>query len=343
MQPSNARISELPPIAITMGEPGGVGGEIVVGAWQALRGSGGPAFFSLDDPERLRVAARNFGVSVIEISEPAEAYRCFDRALPVLPEPLATSATPGLPSPENAGAVIRSIERAVGYTMSSQASAVVTNPVDKKAVREGTGLDFCGHTEFLACFAENDAKPVMMLAADSFRVVPVTVHIALRQVFEHLSAAAIVHSGCVTANALEVDFGIPNSRIAVAALNPHAGEGGMFGTEEETIIRPAISALRSRGVNAVGPFAADTLFVEAQRPRYDAVLCMYHDQALIPLKSLYFRKSANITLGLPFVRTSPAHGVAYDIAGTGTADPASLVVAIRFAFRLAGHRAGGTV
>ncbi len=330
------------PIVVTMGEPAGVGAELLIKSWHRKRADG-PAFVAIDDPERLTSAA-----DILELVTPIQAVaNCaagaanFANALPVLVEPLAVPPTPGIPNSENAPTVIRSIERAVELVRKGAASAVVTNPIHKKCLYE-SGFAFPGHTEFLGALAGLDQPPVMMLAAPGLRVVPVTVHVALAEVPARLTSDAIVHAGSVTARALREDFGIAAPRLAVAGLNPHAGEAGSLGREDIEIIAPAIASLTELGVDSFGPAPADTLFHEAARANYDAALCMYHDQALIPLKTLDFFAGVNVTLGLPFIRTSPDHGVALDIAGAGTADPASLLAAIRMAAELSTRRASST-
>ncbi len=326
----------MKPVAITMGEPGGIGGEIVLEAWSRLK-SGPDPFFSLDDPDRLLKLAPD-GVAIEVVSRPEEAVEVFPSAFPVLPIRLALPAPTGVPSPGNAAAVIRSIRCAVALVSECQASAVVTNPIDKASLQVGAGFQHPGHTEFLGELAGLTDAPVMMLASDSLRVIPVTVHIPLRAVPDRLCSEEIVRVGRVASAALRRDFGIPAPHLAVSGLNPHAGEGGMFGSEEELIVQPAIDSLRDLGITVSGPHPADSLFREGFRERYDAAICMYHDQALIPLKAIGFSRAVNITLGLPFIRVSPGHGVAYDLAGTGRASPVSLISSIRLASRLAAAR-----
>ncbi len=318
-----------------MGDPAGIGGEITAKAWCALRGDG-PAFLAVDDPARL--AALGVPVRVLEAPEAAGA--AFAAGLPVLPLPLATPARAGKPDPANAPAVIGSIERAVALALDGRVGAVVTNPINKAALY-AAGFRHPGHTEFLAELTGVPGQEVMMLASPLLRVVPVSVHVALRQAVADLNGAAIVRTGLTTAAALRRDFGVPAPRLAVAGLNPHAGEGGALGEEDGAIVAPAIAALREAGVDATGPWPPDTMFTPAARARYDAALCMYHDQALIPLKTLDMEGGVNVTLGLPIVRTSPDHGTAYDIAGKGVASPASLIAALRLAGELAERRAAG--
>jgi 4-hydroxythreonine-4-phosphate dehydrogenase len=327
------------PLALTMGEPAGIGGEIALMAWAARQERAVPPFVLLDDPARLAALAARIGLAVpLEtIADPAEAPAVFPRALPVQPMALDHPVEPGRPDPANGAMVIAAIERAVALVRSGAAAAVVTNPIQKSALYQA-GFRYPGHTEFLAALAGMTGEPVMMLEGGGLRVVPVTIHLALRDVFAALTPAAIQHTARVTAAALVRDFRIDRPRLAVAALNPHAGEGGAMGREEIDIIEPAIAALRRDGLEVTGPWPADTLFHERARAGYDAVLCMYHDQALIPLKTVDFDTGVNITLGLPFVRTSPDHGTALGLAGTGTANPSSLIAALKSAARMAACR-----
>ena len=316
------------PLALTMGDPAGIGGEIAAGAWRALRGSG-PAFVLLDDPER-------FSVPVRVIDDPGEADRVFGEALPVLPVRLTVPVRPGQPDSRNAEAVIASIRRATELAMAGAVGGVVTNPISK-AVLYGAGFRYPGHTEFLGALT-GVSEQVMMLAGPSLRVVPITIHVSLQQALATLTTEAIVAASRITAAALRREFGIARPRLAMAGLNPHAGEGGAMGEEEQTIIGPAIEELRAEGIDVSGPWPPDTMFTEAARSRYDVAMCMYHDQALIPLKTLDMAQGVNVTLGLPIVRTSPDHGTAFDIAGTGRADPSSLIAALRLAAELAERR-----
>lgn len=328
------------PLALTMGEPAGIGGEIALAAWLRRGEAGLPPFLLIDDPQRLAALARHLDLPLpIEtVSGTAEVTEIFQRALPVLPLGRQVTAEPGRPSPRTAEAVMESIRRAVELVRAGGASAVVTNPIQKSALYDA-GFRHPGHTEFLAELAGPGAVPVMMLACPQLRVVPVTVHLSLRRAIETLSVDAIVRAGRTTAEALVRDFGIARPRLAVAGLNPHAGEGGAMGDEDRAIVEPAVKALQAEGIEAAGPLPADTLFHAAARRRYDAALCMYHDQALIPVKTLDFEGAVNVTLGLPFVRTSPDHGTALDIAGSGKADPASLVAALSLAGAMAAARA----
>jgi 4-hydroxythreonine-4-phosphate dehydrogenase len=295
-----------------------------------------PPFFAIDDPERLGRLAETLGwtVPVHAVAGPEEAAACFNEALGVLPRRLAHPVLMGRPDPANARAVIAAIVSAVELARAGRAAAIVTNPIQKETLY-AAGFRHPGHTEFLEELAGNDAKAIMMLACPGLRVVPVTVHLALKDAVQRLKTDAIVAAGRITARALMSDFGLDRPRLAVAGLNPHAGENGTMGREEIEIIAPAVETLRSEGHAVTGPFPADTLFHAAARRRYDAVICMYHDQALIPVKTLAFDDAVNVTLGLPFIRTSPDHGTAFDIAGTGKANPSSLIAALRLAARMA--------
>jgi 4-hydroxythreonine-4-phosphate dehydrogenase len=330
------------PIALTMGEPAGVGAEIALKAWMRREELSLPPFFLLDDPRRIARLAKNLNwrIDLAEIDSAADTDQVFDQYLPVLPHPLPGSVLPGTPDPANARTVLSAIADAAGMVQDGTAAALVTNPINK-AVLYAAGFRHPGHTEYLAELAGPDVRPVMMLTCPDLRVVPVTIHMALRDVAERLCQGEIERVTRVTVRALERDFGIKNPQIAVAGLNPHAGEGGAMGREEIEIIKPAVEALKSEGIHALGPAPADTLFHERMRQTYDAAICMYHDQALIPVKTINFYDGVNITLGLPFVRTSPDHGTALEIAGTGVADERSLVAAIRAAAAMAERRNAG--
>jgi 4-hydroxythreonine-4-phosphate dehydrogenase len=323
-----------------MGEPAGIGGEIALKAW-LHRTEGVPPFYVVDDPGRLAAIAYRLGwnAPIVGIDNVSQTGPAFARALPVLPVGGTVRAGPGSPDPADAPLVVRAIEQAVADVRAGRAAAIVTNPINKDALYRA-GFRYPGHTEFLAALAATRSEPVMMLAGPRLRVVPVTIHLALREAIERLSAAAIVHAGRVTHAALIRDFGVAAPVIAVAGVNPHAGEGGALGSEDIEIVAPAIAALRREGIDARGPLAADTMFHEAARRGYDAALCMYHDQALIPVKTLDFDAAVNVTLGLPFVRTSPDHGTAFDIAGTGAARPGSLMAALKLAAAMAERRRG---
>ena len=321
----------MSPLVLTMGEPAGIGAEIAAGAWAALR-AGGPCFALIDD------ARRNFGVPVARITAMAEAAAVFAEALPVLHRPLPAPVVPGRPDPANAPVVIAAIEEAVRLTQAGEAAAMVTNPIQKSALY-AAGFRHPGHTEFLGELAGTGVPPVMLLACPGLRVVPVTVHEPLRDAIARLTPALIVEQARIAAAGLRRDFGIAAPRLAVAGLNPHAGEGGSLGREEIDIVAPAIAALRAEGIDARGPYSPDTMFTADARPGYDVAICLYHDQALIPIKTLDMHGGVNVTLGLSIVRTSPDHGTALDIAGRGRADPASLIAALRLAAALARHRA----
>ena len=332
------RPSPFAPLALTMGEPAGIGAECAIKAWQMLREKQ-IAFFLLDDPVRIADLARRLGrdIAVAEIGSAEEARDAFATALPVLPIHLDQPLTLGRPDSRNSKAVISSIEQAVELARSGKASAIVTNPIQKSTLYEA-GFSYPGHTEFLGALSGEGVRPVMMLACPELRVVPVTVHVSLREAIASLTTERIVEAATIAWHALQHDFGIVAPRLAVAGLNPHAGENGAMGDEEARLIVPAIAELQARGIDASGPYPSDTLFTTRKRAHYDAAICMYHDQALIPVKTLAEDGGVNITLGLPFVRTSPDHGTALDIASKGMADPASLIAAIRMAGELARQR-----
>jgi 4-hydroxythreonine-4-phosphate dehydrogenase len=320
----------MKPLALTLGEPGGIGPEIAAKAWMALR-QAGPVFCWLGDADLLAdVPVARVGV----IEEASEAFR---GALPVLHRPLPACVRPGFAEPANAPAVIASITEAVTLAREGRAGAVVTSPIQKASLT-ASGFRHPGHTEFLGELAGEGGPPVMMLACPQLRVVPVTVHEPLRRAIGRLTPAMIVETAKVTARALQRDFGIGNPRLAVAGLNPHAGENGTMGDEDLTIVAPAVASLQADGLAATGPHPPDTLFTALKRPTYDAAICLYHDQALIPIKTLDMAGGVNVTLGLSIVRTSPDHGTALDIAGKGIADPASLIAAMRLAQQLSGNR-----
>ncbi len=314
-----------------MGEPAGIGGELTVRAWLE-RTPATPVFAALDDPDRLAGIAARLGLDlpVATIADIAEADSAFVDALPVLPCPLDGVPPPGRPDSAYAAAVIGSIRRAADLAIAGAAAAIVTNPIQKHVLAKA-GFQHPGHTEFLGEVAGVTAPPVMMLAVEGLRVAPVTIHTSLAKVPDLLTTELIVHTARTVAEGLITRFGIAAPRLAVAALNPHAGENGLMGDEEDRIIRPAVDALAAEGLDITGPHPADTLFHAAARQTYDAAVCMYHDQALVPLKTLDFYGGVNITLGLPFIRTSPDHGTALDIAGSGTANPASFIAALKVA------------
>jgi 4-hydroxythreonine-4-phosphate dehydrogenase len=322
-----------------MGEPAGIGGEVTLKAWLG-RGAGMPRFLAIDDPARLQrlAAALGLPVPVQVIADPSEARALFDRALPVLACPLQTMSEPGRANPANAAAVIASIDQAVALALAGRVAGVVTNPIQKKLLY-GAGFRHPGHTEYLAELTQSLTSPVMMLAAPELRAVPITVHMSLAEALKAITRERIVTTGRIVALALKQDFGIPRPRLAVAGLNPHAGEAGSLGREEIDIIQPAIDDLCQAGIETSGPHSPDSLFHGAARAGYDAALCMYHDQALIPIKTIDFWRGVNVTLGLAIVRTSPDHGTALDIAGSGLASPESLVAAIHMAAEIACQRA----
>ncbi len=324
------------PLCLTMGEPAGIGGEIALKAWLRRKAEFIPPFFMIDDPERLsRIAASlRLDVPVAVIDDAEQANDAFASALPVLALSRRVNASPGTPDPVNADAVIESITRAHTLLVAGAAAAMVTNPIQKATLYEA-GFTHPGHTEFLAALANNGAVPVMMLAVEGLRVVPITVHEPLGAAIAGLTTEAIVTKARIAAMELRRRFGVPEPRLAVAGINPHAGEGGTIGREEIDIVMPAIVALRAEGWRVEGPKSPDAMFHPAARETYDVAICHYHDQALIPLKTIDYDHGVNITLGLPFVRTSPDHGTALDIAGQGVAKPDSLIAALKMADRQA--------
>ena len=330
------------PLALTMGEPAGIGGEIALKAWLELRDDL-PPFYLIDDPGRLASLARrlDWPVPIRPIDAPDRAPSVFADALPVVPIEAAIRAQPGRPDPADAPAILGAIQTAVRDVRNGCAAALVTNPIQKESLYRA-GFHHPGHTEYLAELAGADAAPIMMLVCPGLRVVPVTIHLALRRAIESLSSAAIVGAGRITDAALRRDFAVSSPILAVAGLNPHAGEAGSLGREEIEIIEPALAELRAGGINARGPLAPDTMFHAEARDAYDAALCMYHDQALIPIKTIDFYGGTNVTLGLPFVRTSPDHGTALAIAGRGTARPDSLIAALRLAAEMSARRSAGS-
>lgn len=331
------------PLGLTMGEPAGIGGDIALKAWMERGAASVPPFVLLDDPTRIAALAGRLGLDVpLATVADGQLHRVSDLfvdRLPILPVPLSAPVTYGTPDPANGPAVIAAIDRAVALANAGELSGVVTNPIQKSALY-ACGFRWPGHTEYLAHLAGlPDDGTVMLLEGGGLRVVLATIHVAVKDVARHLTSDAILHVARVTQAALRRDFGIAAPRLAVAALNPHAGEGGAMGREEIELIAPAVAILKQEGIDAAGPFPADTLFHAGARARYDAVVCMYHDQGLIPLKTLDFDTGVNITLGLPFVRTSPDHGTALSLAGTGTANASSLIAALHAASRIAARRA----
>jgi len=333
----------MPPLAVTIGEPSGIGPEILLAAWLAREERNIPPFYVLGDPALIAARAKRLKLHVpLTETAPEDAEAHFPSTLPVLPLENRLADTPGIPSGANAPGVIEAIRRGVEDTLSRRAAAVVTCPIAKKPLYDA-GFGFPGHTEFLGHLVEEamgrPATPIMMLAGPELRTVPVTVHQALAEVPKSLTADLIVTAGRTVAHDLVERFAIPSPRIAVSGLNPHAGEGGSMGREDIEIITPAIAKLRDMGIDAFGPLPADTMFHAGARRNYDAALCMYHDQALIPVKTIGFDDTVNVTLGLPFIRTSPDHGTAFDIAGKGIARPDSLIAAIKLARTLADNAA----
>ena len=326
---------DVAPLAMTMGDPAGIGPELALAAWRDRTPSAPFVVFAA--PGALAAAAKRAGLTVpiVEI-DPAGARAAFAKGLPVVPLNKAVEDAPGRPSAANAAATIELIERAVEAVRQGHARAVVTNPIAKATLYQA-GFKYPGHTEYLGALAEAwgaPAFPVMMIWSDMLAVVPVTIHIPIVDVARALTADLIIKTGRIVDRDLRARFRMNRPRLAVAGLNPHAGEGGAMGREEITIIGPAIETLRREGIEIVGPLPADTMFHPRARARYDVALTMYHDQGLIPVKTLAFDEGVNVTLGLPFVRTSPDHGTAFDIAGKGVANPASLIAALRLADRL---------
>ncbi len=328
------------PLALTLGEPAGVGPELALVLWAKRALFGVPTFVLLGDPALIAARAKLLNLEVpIAESNAAQAAGRFATALPVLPIGIAAKAKPGKPDATSAPAARAAIDRAVALVQGGQVAAIVTNPI-AKSVMYGAGFAFPGHTEYLAHLSTKPGEPaphsVMLIWSEELKVVPVTVHVPLADVPRLLTTELIVETGRIVARELKSRFGIAAPRLAVAGLNPHAGEGGSLGHEEETVIQPAVERLRADGIAVSGPHSADTLFHAEARIRYDVVLGMYHDQVLVPIKTLAFERAVNVTLGLPFVRTSPDHGTAFELAGTGRADPSSLLAALKLARRLAG-------
>jgi len=326
------------PLALTLGDPAGIGPDITLLAFLAREHEALPPFVFLGDKRVLEQRAEALGLAVPmeTIGRPSEATGIFARALPVLPIPVPVAIAPGKPDARAMGAVTASIEAAVELVRAGEARAVVTNPISKSHLYRA-GFEFPGHTEYLAALAAEDGRqprPVMMLASDTIKVVPATIHIPLKDVPQALTQDLLAKTIAITERDMRRRFGLARPRLAVTGLNPHAGEDGRLGREETDIVAPAIKAAREAGLDVSGPYPADTLFHAAARERYDVAICMYHDQALVPFKTLAFEDGVNVTLGLPFIRTSPDHGTAFDIAGTGRANPRSLIEALRLAGRL---------
>ena len=327
------------PLALTQGDPSGVGVEIALKCWLARDASTMP-FFLLANPDHVARVAVALGLNVpVRSCSPAESAAHFATALPVVTLANPVVGAPGTPDPRDAPATLEAIERAVACVRAGEASAVVTNPIAKEPLYRA-GFNHPGHTEWLGELAERGWNtgpllPVMLLWSPMLAVVPVTIHVSLARAIEMLTTDAIVATARVVAADMRAKFGLNAPRLAIAGLNPHAGEAGTMGREDIDIVAPAIARLRAEGVDAFGPLPPDTMFHAAARARYDVAICMYHDQALIPIKTLAFDTGVNCTLGLPFARTSPDHGTAFDIAGKGVADPASLMAALNLAARLA--------
>ena len=333
-----------PAIALTCGEPAGIAPEITAKAWLALRDASSTPFFLIGDADYFSSHAALAGVPIatVKISKPGNAQEIFPTALPVLHRPLAVHPKPGMIDPATAKNVIAAIDEGASLVMSGDAAALVTNPIQKEALYSAD-FRYQGHTDYLAALAGKQGQKfqeVMMLVARDLRAVPLTVHIALKDVPAALSTGTIMSQARVVAHDLQTYFGIMKPRLAFTGLNPHAGENGSMGREELTVIIPALNQLRAEGLTVTGPLPADTAFHEEARANYDAILCMYHDQALIPVKTLDFHGGVNVTLGLPFIRTSPDHGTALGIAGTGTANPQSLIAALKLAGEMAAHVRG---
>jgi 4-hydroxythreonine-4-phosphate dehydrogenase len=326
------------PLALTIGEPAGIGPDLTLRLWDERRARGVPPFLLLGDPVCLAGRARQLGLNVpIAECDAATAGDRFDSALPVQPLGLAATAHAGRPDETSAAVAKAAVERAVALVQRAEAAAIVTNPI-AKSVMQQKGFAFPGHTEFLASLAAAEGgpapRPVMLIWSETLAVVPVTIHIPLADVPKVLTEDLIVDTGRIVARDY-ARFDVADPRLAVCGLNPHAGEAGTLGREDDAVIRPAVERLNRMGIAATGPHSADTLFHEGARRRYDVVLGMYHDQVLIPAKTLAFHRAVNVTLGLPFVRTSPDHGTAFDLAGSGKADPSSLLAALKLARRLA--------
>lgn len=329
----------MQPLALTLGEPAGIGPDLALGIWRRRAELDLPPFYIVADPDFLRRRAATIGIDVpIANVTPPSAAATFRSALPVLPLDVAVTAEPGQPDRSSAPAAVASICRAVADVLAGAAAAIVTNPIAKN-VLYNWGFAEPGHTEFLATLVQEatgkSLRPVMMLWSSELAVVPVTIHLPLREIFKQLSSELIVETGRIVARDLAARFKLAHPRLAIAGLNPHAGEAGTLGEEDRMIVAPAVARLVAEGIDARGPLPADSMFHEKARASYDVAMCMYHDQALIPIKTLAFDHAVNVTLGLPFVRTSPDHGTAFDIAGTGSADPTSLIAALRLAARLA--------
>ena len=329
------------PLALTSGEPAGIGPDITIKAWLRRNELQLPPFYVLGDRGFLSRRASSLGLDVkFADASPEDAIATFADALPVVATGHPATARPGHPDGTSADAALASIRQAVADVAAGRASAVVTNPISKSVLYRA-GFRHPGHTEFLAELAASNGhvpQPVMLLWSPTLAIVPVTIHLALREAIAQLSSDLIVSTARIVVADMKARFGLLRPRLAVSGLNPHAGEDGSLGTEELTMVTPAIEILRGEGIDVRGPLPADTMFHAAARKTYDCAICMYHDQALIPVKTLAFEDAVNVTLGLPFIRTSPDHGTAFDIAGTGNANPSSLIAALRLAARMAAAR-----
>ncbi len=333
----------LLPLALTCGDPASISGELTLKVWQQKLHKGIAPFVYIGDANHLQNIADKLQLnSKIQIVKSAQqAPEVFDSFLPVIHQPLSEAVVLGQPSSVHAARIISSIETAVKLTKSGQCRALVTNPIAKNILYEA-GFKYPGHTEFLEHLANKDSsgqnyKSVMMLACSQLKVVPITIHIPLMQVSKALTSDLIYNTVKIVANDLKKYFNIQNPRLALTGLNPHAGEGGAMGNEDINIIKPAINKLKADGYNVTGPTPADTMFHSAARAQYDVAFGMYHDQALIPIKTLDFDKGVNVTLGLPFIRTSPDHGTAFDIAGKNLSRPHSLIAALKLAHKMANN------
>jgi 4-hydroxythreonine-4-phosphate dehydrogenase len=332
----------LKPLALTIGEPAGIGPDIAIEAWRRRADLGVPPFYLLGDRGFIGERAKQLGVEIsLAKVDPQDAADAFTDALPIVSIGHVPTAAPGQPDESSARVAIAAIRQAVDDTKAGRAAAVVTNPI-AKSVLYRAGFNHPGHTEFLAELAASNGKtplPVMMLWSPILAVVPVTIHVSLRDAIAQLSSELIVKTARILVADMIARFSIARPRLAIAGLNPHAGEDGSLGSEDQTIVAPAVATLRSEGIDARGPLSADTMFHAAARKKYDCAVCMYHDQALIPIKTLAFDDGVNVTLGLPFIRTSPDHGTAFNIAGTGQANPSSLIAALKLAAHMAAARA----
>jgi 4-hydroxythreonine-4-phosphate dehydrogenase len=326
------------PLALTLGEPAGIGPDIAIAAWLRRHELDLPPFYLLGDRDFMAERARTLGLDVrLADVTPAGAAETFADALPVVSIGQTVTAPPRRPDASSAPAAIASIRQAVADVEAGHAGAVVTNPI-AKSVLYRAGFTHPGHTEFLAELAARDGKvplPVMLLWSPELAVVPVTIHVSLRDAIAQLSGPLITATARIVVNDMKTRFGIKRPRLAIAGLNPHAGEDGSMGDEEQAFIMHAVTVLQNEGIDARGPLPSDTMFHPAARATYDCAICMYHDQALIPIKTIAFDDGVNVTLGLPFIRTSPDHGTAFDIAGTGRANPSSLIAALKLAARMA--------